>query len=116
MWFHQGGEWQEIRLIVASQESRRNVCEHALRSAKPCTKVSMNSHQFQESCPQHQKQQVKKKNHLNTRFTSSYTLPKLTISLIFAINHSVRFSICIDIRILKTRLNNLFFMYPTVLL
>lgn len=44
------------------------------------------------------------------------TLTKLTISLIFIIKQSVRFSICIDIRSIKTRPNYLFFMYPTGLL
>lgn len=121
MWLHRGGEWQEIRLIVLFQESKRNVCEHALRSTKAYTTVRTNTViSVSRVLPQHQQQRAKKKKknktHLNPSSTSS-VFPKLTISLTSAVNQSVRrFSIFTAIVNLNVRPNYLFCMYPTGLL
>lgn len=42
MWLHWGRGWLEIRLRMFLQESKRNVCEHALQSTKPYIAVRMN--------------------------------------------------------------------------
>lgn len=112
----EGGGWQEISLTVLLQASKRNVCEHALPSTNPVRYLCENEHShqsFQESVLSSRHSRSKRKKHLHTRFTSSSILPKLTISLIFAIKLSAsRFSICI-IRSLKTRPKFLSFLYKT---
>ena len=63
-------EWQEISLTVLLQESKRNVCEHALPSANLALYVCEReqSSVFQESCPQQHTQQDKKKKTLEHKF------------------------------------------------
>lgn len=91
------------KALVLLQESKRNVCEHALQSTEPCTTVRVNA---TISVAGQGKKIVQHK------FTAS-TLPTLTISLTLAINQSVIFVIYIDIKSLRTRPDCFFFMYPT---
>ena len=116
LWPHWGGGWQEISFTVLLQASKRNVCEHALPSTNPARYLCENEHShqcFRSPVLSSRHSRSKRKKHLHTRFTSSSILPKLTISLIFAIKLSAsRFSICI-IRSLKTRPKFLSFLYKT---